>query len=892
MASELGAYYITIMPSLQGAKKQIESQLSGVDATKVGNGLGKQLSSGVIKGMSFEAVGVKFKEIGSQISGVGDTLTEKITKPFLVGAGVVTAAAAAIGGAALGAYATWEQAVGGVDTLFKDASGSVKKYADEAYKTAGLSANDYMNTVTSFSASLISSLGGDTAAAADLANQAVTDMSDNANKMGTSMESIMMTYQSLARGNYAMLDNLKLGYGGTKQELERLMSDAEKLSGVKYDPSNFADVISAIHVVQDELGITGTTALEASETIEGSVASMKSAWTNWLTELGKDDADISGLTTKLTDSVVVAFRNIVPRAQQIFKGLWESLPVLFDGAMAALPEKFQGLADLIVKGDFTGKLREAFGWNEDSPIVAKILHIRDTIVGLFNIVAKGDFTANLRRAFNIEEDSPITKMLMLVHENLDKIILGAVAAGPALKILGGAFSFIGTAVAGLDTLVGWVSKLAPLFAGASGGAGGLLGTFTKFLGPIGLVVTALIGAWNASSEFRDGITQLGRTLMGTFQTIAAAVMPAIDSIMAAIQPIFRMIGDLLGKLATTFTPIIARIGTMIAGLVTKIAPVIAQVVTAAGGLIEALMPFVDFVIAQMMPVINGILSVVQTVFGAIQPIIQGAMTVIQGIIQTVTSLIKGDWSGVWEGIKTVFGGVWDTIKATVTGAIDVVKSVISNGIDLVKNWWSQGWNNVVDFVKTIPQRIMDGIAYLGELGARMGAFVLKAKDAAVEKFTELVNWVKDVPNKIINALGSVGSLLWDAGSRIISGFFDGLKSKFEEVKNFVGGIGDWIAAHKGPKAYDLALLIPAGNWIMQGLDEGLDAGFRKVQDRVSGFGTQLEASFGGANFALGALAPIGSQGPQVEQNFYATSHDPQSASEYFAQRQRDDLGVL
>lgn len=187
---------------------------------------------------------------------------------------------------------------------------------------------------------------------------------------------------------------------------------------------------------------------------------------------------------------------------------------------------------------------------------------------------------------------------------------------------------------------------------------------------------------------------------------------------------------------------------------------------------------------------------------------------------------------------------------------------------------------------------MDGIAYLGELGARMGAFVLKAKDAAVEKFTELVNWVKDVPNKIINALGSVGSLLWDAGSRIISGFFDGLKSKFEEVKNFVGGIGDWIAAHKGPKAYDLALLIPAGNWIMQGLDEGLDAGFRKVQDRVSGFGTQLEASFGGANFALGALAPIGSQGPQVEQNFYATSHDPQSASEYFAQRQRDDLGVL
>ena len=174
--------------------------------------------------------------------------------------------------AAVNSYAEYEQLAGGVETLFKDSSNKLMGYADQAYKTAGMSANEYMSTVTSFSASLLQSLEGDTEKAADYANQAVIDMSDNANKMGTSIEMIQNAYQGFAKQNYTMLDNLKLGYGGTKEEMERLLADAEKISGIKYDISSFGDVTQAIHVIQTELGITGTTAKEASSTIQGSFA--------------------------------------------------------------------------------------------------------------------------------------------------------------------------------------------------------------------------------------------------------------------------------------------------------------------------------------------------------------------------------------------------------------------------------------------------------------------------------------------------------------------------------------------------------------------------------------------------------------------------------------------
>ena len=226
-----------------------------------------------------------------------------------------------IGKQALDSYADYEQLVGGVETLFKDNASTVENYANNAYKTAGLSANEYMETVTAFSASLLQSLNGDTAKSAEVADMAITDMADNANKMGTSMDMIQNAYQGFAKQNYTMLDNLKLGYGGTKSEMERLLADAQKISGVKYDISNLNDVYQAIHVIQGELGITGTTAKEASTTIQGSVSAMKSAWSNMLTGIADDNADFDGLVNNLVESIGTAAENIMPRVQIIIDGV-------------------------------------------------------------------------------------------------------------------------------------------------------------------------------------------------------------------------------------------------------------------------------------------------------------------------------------------------------------------------------------------------------------------------------------------------------------------------------------------------------------------------------------------------------------------------------------------
>ena len=255
-----------------------------------------------------------------------------------------------IGKSAIDSYANYEQLIGGVETLFKDSAGIVEGYANNAYKTAGLSANEYMETVTSFSASLLQSLNNDTAKSAEVADMAITDMSDNVNKMGTDMSMIQSAYQGFAKQNYTMLDNLKLGYGGTKSEMERLLKDAQKISGVKYDISNLSDVYNAIHVIQGELGITGTTAKEASTTIQGSVASMKSAWSNLLTGVADDNADWGTLVNNFVDSVVTAGDNLLPRIEIAVEGIG----LLITDALGLLLDKVVPMGMQVIQNLITG----------------------------------------------------------------------------------------------------------------------------------------------------------------------------------------------------------------------------------------------------------------------------------------------------------------------------------------------------------------------------------------------------------------------------------------------------------------------------------------------------------------------------------------------------------
>lgn len=330
MATSVGSACITLMPSMKGFAGSICSEF-GDTGSKAGKSFGDSMTSGVDGGV---------KRSGGLLSGLG-TVAEGVGTVAAAGMGALTTAVTAIGGAAVSAYADYEQLVGGVDTLFGSASGKLQGYAAEAYKTCGMSANQYMTRATSFAASLVSSCGGDVAKAAESANTAMGDMADNVNKMGSDMADVQNAYQGFAKQNYTMLDNLKLGYGGTKSEMERLIADANKLRAAQGKTADltidsYADVVEAIHTVQSEMGITGTTSKEAATTISGSIGMAKASWENFLTGLGRDDVDFSQLTEQLLTSVGAVAKNIAPRVAQIGQGIIEALPAALSGIASVL----------------------------------------------------------------------------------------------------------------------------------------------------------------------------------------------------------------------------------------------------------------------------------------------------------------------------------------------------------------------------------------------------------------------------------------------------------------------------------------------------------------------------------------------------------------------------
>ena len=317
MATELGAAYVQIIPSAKGISGMI-SKAMGPEAASSGQEAGTSFMSG-FKGAALKVAAAL---------GIGAAIKTGIT-------------------AALSEGASLQQSLGGIETLFKDSKAQVVKYADEAYRTTGLSANAYMENVTGFSASLLQSLGGDTAKAAEVANMAMIDMADNSNKMGTSMESIQTAYQGFAKQNYTMLDNLKLGYGGTKEEMQRLLRDAEKLTGTKYDINNLNDVYQAIHAIQDNLDITGTTAKEASTTFTGSFNAMKAAAHNLLGDLALGE-DVEPALIALADTAKTFFvDNFLPMLWNVVKGVPDILESAFELASAAIGENIGSIMDSV-----------------------------------------------------------------------------------------------------------------------------------------------------------------------------------------------------------------------------------------------------------------------------------------------------------------------------------------------------------------------------------------------------------------------------------------------------------------------------------------------------------------------------------------------------------------
>ncbi len=335
--TQLGKAYVQIVPSMQGLASELRRAFgdSMPDGHKFGSSLG-----------------------GKVVSGFGSTIKKGFALAAKAGIATISAASAGIGAivkSSASAYADYEQNIGGVETLFKDNADTIVKYASEAYKTAGISANDYMQNVTSFSASLLQGLGGDTAQAAEIANEAMVDMSDNANKMGTDISSIQNAYQGFAKQNYTMLDNLKLGYGGTAAEMARLINDSGvlgdsiKVNEKTVNSVSFDKMIEAIHKVQTELDITGTTSKEAATTVSGSLGSVKAAWANLMAGMGDKNADLKNLIKEMVSTVKTFAKNIMPVIKQALSGVTTLISELAPDIAAELPQLVSDLLPQIIE---------------------------------------------------------------------------------------------------------------------------------------------------------------------------------------------------------------------------------------------------------------------------------------------------------------------------------------------------------------------------------------------------------------------------------------------------------------------------------------------------------------------------------------------------------------
>lgn len=465
-------------------------------------------------------------QASGQVSGIGSRITGALGTAAKVGVAAVAAlgtATVAVGKSALDAFADYEQLVGGIDTLFKNSSSKMQQYAASAYQTAGVSANRYMEISTSFAASLISSLGGDTAAAADMANMAIQDMSDNANKMGTDLEVVQEAYQSLARGNYEMLDSLKLGYGGTKSELERLLSDAEQIAAAQgmvrdFSVDSYADVVEAIHLVQDEMGITGTTAKEAASTISGSVNMAKGAWENWLAGLGNENADMGALTDQLVQSVVTAGENVIPRVGEIMTSLGETV-------QEHAPQAFAGLGEIVLNS-VPPDVREALlaFWGMLQSVIESVAPI---------------ITERLIPAFQtlVSNVAPLIEALTPVAEFLGQVL--AIAFTFVVEV-------INALIVAITTVINWFMNLGTELQNAATAASDFVnnvvtfmselpGKITGFLsGVISSLATWVTDMWNkaveAGTEFLSGVETKFNEVVNWFGGLPDKITTAIGDV--------------------------------------------------------------------------------------------------------------------------------------------------------------------------------------------------------------------------------------------------------------------------------------------------------------------------------------------------------------------------
>ena len=600
--STIATAYVQVLPSTKGIKGALTSEFSGI-GTEVGKSAGSNISSGISGALTSKAMLAVGAVAGTAIiKGISSSVKE--------------------GG-------NLEQSIGGIQTLFKDSANVVMRNAAGAWKTAGISANEYMEQTTSFGASLIKSLGGDTVKAAKLADTAIVDMSDNANKFGTDIGMIQNAYQGFAKGNFTMLDNLKLGYGGTRQEMQKLLADASQLTGIEFNIDNFGDVVSAIHAIQEELGVTGTTAKEAASTITGSFQGVKSTLSNLMGGMALG-GDISGLVDNFAESFGTFFNdNLLP---------------MIDNVVSNMPDLFSGLIENLVSGD---GLSDAV--SKISQIGVKLVK---ALVSGFSELAAAAPLILMKLAEGLVEAAPelakaVPDMLASFAEAIMKYAPEIAKEMPKLVIAmaEALVMSVGYLLEGLgEMMVELISKV-PEYAADMGAA------FQE----IGATIGGAVSSWGGN--------------------ISAAVAPAIDALRNAFGPALSGIAAKLGPLASSFQNMFAQIGGFATACANFVATAFGPVASRIGSAFQSAVAMIRSAFA---PLGSFMSQIGQQMVAGIRSAVAQFRAIGKQMIDNLKSGIQSAIDGVIDSIKNVVDKIANLFKNLTDTVNNATKSITSS----------------------------------------------------------------------------------------------------------------------------------------------------------------------------------------------------------------------
>ena len=604
---------------------------------------------------------------------------------------------------AVGHYAEYEQLVGGVETLFKDSSGKLIDYAEKAYKTAGVSSNQYMNTATSFAASLIQGLGGDTAKAVELTNLAITDMSDNANKMGTDIGSIQDAYQGFAKQNYTMLDNLKLGYGGTQSEMIRLINDSgvlgEKIESL--DNVTFDQMIEAIHKIQDNLGITGTTALEAGTTISGSWSSVQALFENILTKVGSKLAPtVMGFLQQLSD--------------------WMET-IDWDAFATSVGDALQRVFDWIQKIDFTTFFEKGMD-------------------GVENF---------LEKLGGLIEDVP---KIIQTFKDWSPLIAGVAAGFVTLKVA----MAISSLISAVSTAIGILTGVEETATVAQTGLNtAMLANPAVFIISIiaGLVV-ALITLWNTNDGFREAVTNAWEKIKEVFGTVIDAIKGFFSGLVEKVQTAWESVKETVTNVFTAIADTVSTVWETIKNVITVGIMLIGSIIDAAFQIITLPWRFIwesckEYIISAW----NYIKDTVSSALNIISSVISDAWNTVSSFLTYILSNIKNKFVSDWNAIKSVVSNVLLMISLTVTSVMNSIWSVVSSILNVIKSVFSSAWNGIKSVVSSAVNNIKSVVSS-GLNGAK--STVTGVLNSIRSAFSSVWDGCKNI---VGNAIGHIKSLM-------------------------------------------------------------------------------------------------------------------------------------